>query len=70
MIPSDNFGQKMREIQKQIGEMASEAIKESYKDRVWKQEAKGLKVPSRETRVVEIECGEVVIKRRVYQRIV
>ena len=68
MILSDTFGQKIREIQKRIGEMISEAVIESYDNRIRKEEAKGLKVLGRETRVVEMECGKVAVKRRVYQR--
>ena len=68
VIPSATFGQKMREIQRQIGEMISEAVIENYDDQIREEEAKGLKVLGRETRVVEMECGEVAIKRRVYQR--
>jgi hypothetical protein len=68
VIPSDIFGQKMIEIQRQIGEMISEAVIENYDDQIREEEAKGLKVLGRETRVVEMECGEVAIKRRVYQR--
>ena len=68
MILSDTFGQKIREIQKQIGEMISEAVIESYDNRIRQEEAKGLKVLGRETRVVEMECGKVAVKRRVYQR--
>ena len=68
MVLSDTFGQKIREIQKRIGEMISEAVIESYDNRIRKEEAKGLKVLGRETRVVEMECGKVAVKRRVYQR--
>jgi len=68
VIQSDHFGEQMMEIQKQIGEMTGKAVLESYDDQIWKEESKGLKVLGRETRVVEMECGEVEIKRRVYQR--
>jgi len=68
VIQSDHFGEEMMEIQKQIGEMTGKAVLESYDDQIWKEEAKGLKVLGRETRVVMMECGEVEIKRRVYQR--
>ncbi len=34
IIPSDNFGQRMREVQKQIDEIVSEAIIESHEDRI------------------------------------
>jgi len=68
MIPSDHFGQKMRKIQKQIKELINKGAIESYENRIRKEEAKGLKVLGRETRVVEMECEEVEIKRRVYQR--
>ena len=68
VIPSATFGQKMREIQRQIGEKISEAVIENYDDQIREEEAKGLKVLGREARVVEMECGEVAIKRRVYQR--
>ncbi len=55
VIQSDHFGQRIMEIQKQIGEMISEAVIESYDNRIRKEEAKGLKVLGRETRVVEME---------------
>jgi len=68
VIQSDHFGEQMMEIQKQIGEMTGKAVLESYDDQIWKEESKGLKVLGRETRLVTMECGEVAIKRRVYQQ--
>jgi len=46
--------------------MISEGSIESYENQIRKEEAKVLKVLSRETRIVEMECGEVMNKRWVY----
>ena len=58
----------MKEIQRPNWRNDQRGGNREYDDQIREEEAKGLKVLGRETRVVEMECGEVAIKRRVYQR--
>ena len=65
-IQSDKFGQEINETIKQLSQIIGKEVLQKYDDQLQKEEARGLKTVGRETRSVEMEFGEVEIKRRVY----